>query len=408
VTISLDSISVPESATAQRIVEAAAAIIAGHGEGHLRINDVCAAAGVTSTTLYSLLGDRERLITTALLHLVSTTSYDAIRQFQSLVMESTTRSGFTRMLTGVTNSLLEPDRRRTRRVRLHALGSIRHRPALGEAVGALLRHEIDLFASWIERADDDGLISVDDPQSTAAWALAYTLAHTALDGDGVSSHDAHWDDVWRWGLRSVVVGDAGPFPTKRRASQTSESTHLERHPTALRIIDWAADRIDMVGESAFRAEHLPPEIAKSTTPIYRYFGTRENLVGAAQEERFSRSVMAIIDATDSTDARGLITASFSPDRADARVRRLEAIAATLGRADIAQAIAERRDTNLAAIADALSTTTTSVDLFDGVRLGAALLTALAIVEVLDLGIDADAHRSISLSLLERALTELLA
>lgn len=168
-TVSLESISVPESGTAKRIVEAAAAIIAEHGEGHLRINDVCRAAGVTSTTLYSLLGDRERLITTALRHLVSTTSYDAIRQFQSLVMESTTRSGFTRMLTGVTTSLLEPDRRRARRVRLHALGTIRHRPALGQAVSSLLRQEINLFASWIERADDDGLISVDDPRTTAAW-----------------------------------------------------------------------------------------------------------------------------------------------------------------------------------------------------------------------------------------------
>lgn len=405
--ISLDSISVPESETAQRIVEAAAAIIAEHGEGHLRINDVCAASRVTSTTLYSLLGDRERLITTALLHLVSTTSYDAIRQFQSLVMESTTRSGFTRMLTGVTNSLLEPERRRARRVRLHALGSIRHRPALGEAISVLLRHEIDLFASWIERANDDGLISIDDPHSTAAWALAYTLAHTALDGDGVSTHDAHWDDVWRWGLRDVIVGDAGPFPSQARGSRIAGSAHPDRHPTALRIIDWAADRIDAVGESAFRAEHLPPEIAKSTTPIYRYFGTRENLVGAAQEERFSRSVMSIIDAAGGTDARGLVAAAFSPDRADARVRRLEAIAATLGRAEVAQAIAERRDTHLGSIADTLSNNTTSVDLFEVVRLGAALLTSLAIVEVLDLGIDAEAHRSISLSLLERALHELL-
>jgi AcrR family transcriptional regulator len=408
VTVSLESISVPESGTAKRIVEAAAAIIAEHGEGHLRINDVCRAAGVTSTTLYSLLGDRERLITTALLHLVSTTSYDAIRQFQSLVMESTTRSGFTRMLTGVTTSLLEPDRRRARRVRLHALGTIRHRPALGQAVSSLLRQEVNLFASWIERADDDGLISVDDPRTTAAWALTYTMAHTALDGDGVTTHDAHWDEVWRWGLRSVIVGDAGSFPSQPRHLRIEESDHLDRHPTALRIIDWAADRIDMVGESAFRAEHLPPEIAKSTTPIYRYFGTRENLVGAAQEERFSRSVMSIIDADDRTDARGLIAASFSPDRADARVRRLEAIAATLGRAEVAQAIAERRDAKLASIADALGNNSTSVDLVDGVRLGAALLTALAIVEVLDLGIDADAHRSISLPLLERALTEMLA
>jgi hypothetical protein len=270
-----------------------------------------------------------------------------------------------------------------------------------------LRHEIDLFASWIERANDDGLISIDDPHSTAAWALAYTLAHTALDGDGVSTHDAHWDDVWRWGLRDVIVGDAGPFPSQARGSRIAGSAHPDRHPTALRIIDWAADRIDAVGESAFRAEHLPPEIAKSTTPIYRYFGTRENLVGAAQEERFSRSVMSIIDAAGGTDARGLVAAAFSPDRADARVRRLEAIAATLGRAEVAQAIAERRDTHLGSIADTLSNNTTSVDLFEVVRLGAALLTSLAIVEVLDLGIDADAHRSISLSLLERALHELL-
>lgn len=234
------------------------------------------------------------------------------------------------------------------------------------------------------------------------------MAHTALDGDGVTTHDAHWDEVWRWGLRSVIVGDAGSFPSQPRHLRIEESDHLDRHPTALRIIDWAADRIDMVGESAFRAEHLPPEIAKSTTPIYRYFGTRENLVGAAQEERFSRSVMSIIDADDRTDARGLIAASFSPDRADARVRRLEAIAATLGRAEVAQAIAERRDAKLASIADALGNNSTSVDLVDGVRLGAALLTALAIVEVLNLGIDADAHRSISLPLLERALTEMLA
>ena len=392
----------PESATAQRIVAAAAAIIAEHGEGHLRINDVCTDAGVTSTTLYALFGDREHLVEAVLHHLFATTTYDAIRQFQALVMESTSTTGFRRMLGGVISALLMPERRKVRRVRLHALASIRHRPALRNDISALLRREIELFAAWVERANDAGLIAVGDPYAVAAWALTHTVAHTALDGDGVSSIDTHWDEVWRWALGVVLIGNDRPFPARPHSSAPTP-TPPEWHPTALRIIDWAADRIDAVGESAFRAEHLPPEIAKSTTPIYRYFGTRENLVGAAQEERFNRSVLAMIQVNGDATAESLMAAAFSPDQATSRAQRLEAIASTLGRDEVAHVIAARRDANLAMIAASLAHGQHGADLFDGIRLGAAFLTGLAVVELLDLGIDADTHRAICLKVLHAAL-----
>lgn len=399
----VDSFAAPVPATAQRIINVAASIISEHGEANLRINDVCDAAGLTATTLYSFFDDREHLVCATLHQLFASTSFASIREFQSLVIESTSSDGFQRVLHGVADNLLTSERRRLRRIRLHALAGLRHRPALQSAVSELLRNEITQFASWIERANTNGLISVSDPTAVAAWALSHTVAHTALDGDGVTSIDPHWDDVWRWALSAVVLGSDRPFPARPRSENRPAKPVVDRHPTAVRIINWAANRIDAVGESAFRAEHLPPEIAKSTTPIYRYFGTRENLVSAAQAERFARSVVSLAEAADHTDLEGLVVLAFSDGRRDDRAHKVEAIAATLGRPDVAQAIADRRDANFASIAASLSAKTPGVDLYDAVRLGASLLTSLAVVELLDLGIEPGVHRSISLPLLNRAL-----
>jgi len=66
------------------------------------------------------------------------------------------------------------------------------------------------------------------------------------------------------------------------------SSTAGRHPTAQRVLDAAVGIIEAGGEEAIQVEPLVRDLGLTVTAIYRWFGSRQGLVQAAQQERFFR------------------------------------------------------------------------------------------------------------------------
>jgi AcrR family transcriptional regulator len=357
--------------TAATLAREAASIIAERGEHAVRISEVCRRAGVSPASLYLWYTDRDHLIAAAHLVLFSTSSQAMLAGLRQAVVDGLDREGFTRMVGELIGLVLAPERRQYRAIRLHSHGMARHRPALRAAMADIRREEQAALTAIIADAAERGLLTTPDPVLTASWIQSHIAGHTLVDGGNSVIPSETWDAIWTWSLRLVVLGDRRPFPhTISTPTDIGEDPATARqsrsHPTADRLADWAADEIDAVGESALRLDRIPTTIARSTTPVYQYFGGREGLVVAAQSRRFLTVITATLDAVADEleaidDPAALRTAlaaaidrAFGDESRDHRVRRVESFAAVHGRPQLRAMMREAQDgalTRLIAIID---------------------------------------------------------
>jgi AcrR family transcriptional regulator len=127
---------------------------------------------------------------------------------------------------------------------------------------------------------------------------------------------------------------------------------MERHPTEQKILDEAIRIIEANGEAGLRVHDI--EVAVEVTPpsIYHFFGSREGLVIAAQEERLVRS-FAEFNAVSASILRGvssraelrdaflnILTMIYDPSRSLARQQRLFALGSVEGRPELAVVLGE--------------------------------------------------------------------
>jgi AcrR family transcriptional regulator len=127
---------------------------------------------------------------------------------------------------------------------------------------------------------------------------------------------------------------------------------MERHPTEQKILDEAIRIIEANGEAGLRVHDI--EVAVEVTPpsIYHFFGSREGLVIAAQEERLVRS-FAEFNALSDSILRGvssraelrdaflnILTMIYDPSRSLARQQRLFALGSVEGRPELAVVLGE--------------------------------------------------------------------
>ena len=120
------------------------------------------------------------------------------------------------------------------------------------------------------------------------------------------------------------------------------------HPTKQQILETAIEIIDEHGEAALRLQDIQDALGVSAPSIYHFFGSREGLVSAAHEERFVRSLLEfegpterlLLDCTTPEDIRAalstILRSIFDAERAPARMRRISAIAGTVGRPELAE------------------------------------------------------------------------
>lgn len=115
------------------------------------------------------------------------------------------------------------------------------------------------------------------------------------------------------------------------------------HPTALRIIEVAADRVDADGALALRLDHIADALGVSAPAIYRYFAGRDELLDAVDAYRLDRSAVPgtamladVMDQASSPDEfraliRPLFEAQMSPGYVDVLMLRTEIVGATRAR-----------------------------------------------------------------------------
>lgn len=124
------------------------------------------------------------------------------------------------------------------------------------------------------------------------------------------------------------------------------SSTAARHPTAQRVLDAAIDAIERGGEEAIQVEPLVRDLGLTVTAIYRWFGSRQGLVQAAQQERFHRLSRVGFDAWGVALAQAtsvdrvhrvldaLVEQSLSPEQAVIRRARANALGSAFGRPEL--------------------------------------------------------------------------
>ena len=125
-----------------------------------------------------------------------------------------------------------------------------------------------------------------------------------------------------------------------------DPSSASRHPTAQRVLEAAVAAIEAGGEEAIQVEPLVRELGLTVTAIYRWFGSRQGLVLAAQQERFSRLSSVGLDdwshaLTQCHDRDGMArlidtvtTRVLDPDRTQLRRRRANALGSAFGRPEL--------------------------------------------------------------------------
>jgi AcrR family transcriptional regulator len=127
---------------------------------------------------------------------------------------------------------------------------------------------------------------------------------------------------------------------------------MDMHPTKQSILDLAIAIVEERGEAALRLQEIQETLSVSPPSIYNFFGSREGLLAAVHEARFSRSLVEfqepvqqlLAECNSSEDLRSALRASlqaiFEPSRSAARMDRISALAATVGRPELAARLSE--------------------------------------------------------------------
>jgi AcrR family transcriptional regulator len=127
---------------------------------------------------------------------------------------------------------------------------------------------------------------------------------------------------------------------------------MEHHPTQQKILDETIRIIEASGEASVRVHDIEVAVGVTAPSIYHFFGSREGLVIAAQEERLVRS-FAEFNAVSASILRGvssraelrdaflnILTMIYDPSRSLARQQRLFALGSVEGRPELAVVLGE--------------------------------------------------------------------
>ena len=127
---------------------------------------------------------------------------------------------------------------------------------------------------------------------------------------------------------------------------------MDTHPTKQSILDLAITIVEERGEAALRLQEIQETLSVSPPSIYNFFGSREGLLAAVAEARFSRSLLEfqepakqLLEGCNSREElrsalRASLQAIFEPSRSAARMDRISALAATVGRPELAARLSE--------------------------------------------------------------------
>lgn len=123
-------------------------------------------------------------------------------------------------------------------------------------------------------------------------------------------------------------------------------------PNAALLLEAAIELIDAGGERAVKVEPLAASLNMSVTMMYRYFGSRQGLVDAAQAERWARSLnsgssdalLLLNEARSATEFRKrinqVVVAGLGRDRLANLLRQANVVGSAYGRTELMAFVAQ--------------------------------------------------------------------
>jgi AcrR family transcriptional regulator len=172
------------SATRERILVAAVAIIDEVGEAALRLMDVASRAGITLSLITHYFGTRDHLVAEAhRRRFEGLTSADA-EQLVDLIRNASTREELLAALDAVTADVLDRRRATVRLARIATIGAAHGRPELLVELGATTADLNDRVARAVVAGQESGFVRPDvDARAVATFISAYALGAVVADLD---------------------------------------------------------------------------------------------------------------------------------------------------------------------------------------------------------------------------------
>ena len=178
--------------TRERLLAEAVRLIEEHGEAGVKVDLVCAAAGVARPSIYHFFGDREGLVIAALGERYRQDLDETIDVVYTLAQTVPDREQFVELVHRSIRSFGDDDGVRRRRERIQVMGSAVSRPQLQDEVrrvddlaagrlAALIdlgkergwiggaHASIDLARWWVGLMNGRHLVDIRDDEARAAW-----------------------------------------------------------------------------------------------------------------------------------------------------------------------------------------------------------------------------------------------
>ena len=158
-----------------------------------------------------------------------------------------------------------------------------------------------------------------------------------------------------------------PHADATASNGTGRSTEAPRSANAQAILELAIEMIDERGEAGIRVQELSDSVGVAITTLYRFFGSRDGLIEAAQAERYKRQLLNDVErlsigldlCRDADDFRLVMERTverlLSDDLRQQRLRRINALGSAQSRPELLMALAGAQDDVNRAMAEVLGT-----------------------------------------------------
>ena len=195
-----------QRATVDRILQVTIDMLDEHGESGLRVEEVLAASGASTSSMYHHFENRDGLIDAARAVVFARQVAEDLEALRVALDGTEDRDDLLARFDAITRRTITPDRAPQRRRRVAILGWAAQRPSLWEALGEEQQRVTDSLAGLIRTGQDRGLVRTDlDAQAMAEFVLAYPFGRVLGDLNARPADTEEWYKVVDLVVRLFVV-----------------------------------------------------------------------------------------------------------------------------------------------------------------------------------------------------------
>lgn len=343
--------------TAQRVLDAAIAVIESGGEEAIQVEPLVRDLGLTVTAIYRWFGSRQGLVQAAQQERFLQLSSTGLDPWGEALALASGPEQAGRLIDTLLERSLDAESTHVRRRRANALGSAFGRPELMAEMGHLIRDQVDRLSRFLERANANGSIHLrEDPRSVSLWIPMVVLGRVCFELDPAPPSVSAWNDLCRQALHLALLGTTPTTPMARLSAppvttwSEPDLPLIPDHPTPQLLVSLAIEMIDEHGEDGVKVEPLSRAAGLNVTTIYHWFGNRQGLIDVAQAVRYRRRSLDRLllleqgarRVTSREEARALLDSvqlgHMDHDTVNGQIQRLNALGAAYARPTLASAI----------------------------------------------------------------------